>query len=109
MVAGSRVATNCGVNTLSVHPATGGAAFSRYVKRTMPLIGPVFANGPEPTSSLARLMSAFRAKAIKLALRGAYPFRLALVSRRRILPDYGVVKKGPARPVALSRTSAFGP
>jgi len=28
MVAGSRVATNCGVNTLSVRPATGGAAFS---------------------------------------------------------------------------------
>jgi len=27
MVAGSRVATNCGVNTLSVRPATGGAAF----------------------------------------------------------------------------------
>jgi hypothetical protein len=28
MVAGSRVATNCGVNTLSVRPATVGGAFS---------------------------------------------------------------------------------
>jgi hypothetical protein len=32
MVAGSRVATNCGVNTLSVRPATGGAAFFRYFR-----------------------------------------------------------------------------
>ena len=30
MLAGSRVATHSGVNTLSVRPATGGAAFSRY-------------------------------------------------------------------------------
>jgi len=30
MVAGSRVATNCGVNTLSVRPATGGDGLSNW-------------------------------------------------------------------------------
>ena len=32
MLPGSRVATPFGVNTLSAHPATGGAAFSRYFR-----------------------------------------------------------------------------